>query len=72
MTNDVIRDLVAYGDTVGRSAVQLVMDIESMDTSDRTNGARAIIENAKGMPLTDSDIDDLMDILDDDDDMFND
>lgn len=81
MTNDVeremydnmIRNLVAIGDTVGRSAIDLVLDFDALrlsgplmiqvrDTISAGNGGR---------PVTDSTIEDLIEAMSDDDDNWN-
>lgn len=72
MTNnmdDMVRALVAYGDTVDLTGIQLLMNAhDDTATAVRT---REIISEIKGMPMTDSDVDDLTDYIDDQDDTWN-
>jgi hypothetical protein len=73
MTNtmeNVIRALVAYGDTVNRTALSLVMGMDNDDDAQAMT-AKEIVTEITGYVVTDSTIDDLTDAIDDEDDMFN-
>lgn len=67
-TEAIIRDLVALGDTINTSALDLVMGLDGVNGNP---DAVAIIERHLGRPMTDSDVDDLTDFIDGGD-LFND
>lgn len=67
-THLIIRNLIALGDTIGHSALDLVM---GMDGINGNANAVAIVERYLGRPMTDSDVDDLIDFVDDGN-LFND
>jgi hypothetical protein len=75
MTNDdmetIVRELVAYGDSVGRTAIDLMTSINCGDPV--ADIAIEIIEEITGYPVTDSTIDDVVEYMDSDaGDMAND
>jgi hypothetical protein len=67
MTNDMenaVRALVAYGDSVGRSAIDLITHTSCNDP--QGDIAAEIVSETYGRTITDSDIDDLTEYMDSD------
>ena len=67
----IVRDLTTYGDTIGRTAVDLITDLGGWSGEPPTE-VIAIVQRHLDHPMTDSDVDDLLEFTDTDDDNFND